>query len=70
MKDKFIVEYCENDGTTSINVYKTYREIVKATGEEYMDIRKIHLMCNGSIVKKFLHPRLKKLETRMKISDI
>lgn len=70
MKDKFIVEYCEKDGSLSINAYKTYREIVKATGEEYMDVRKIHLMCNGSIVKKFLHPRLKKLETRMKISDI
>ena len=70
MKDKFIVEYCEENGSISVNVYKTYREIVMATGEEYMDVRKIHLMCNGTIIKKFLHPRLKKLELKMKINDI
>lgn len=70
MKNKYIVEYIEKDGLISIGIYKTYRAIAKATDEDYTDVRTIHLMCTGVIKKKFLHPRLKKLKTIMKINNL
>jgi hypothetical protein len=71
MKDKFIVVYRkENDVAVSHNIYKSYREIVLATGEDYSDVRTIHMMGNGTMIKKFLHTRLKKLKNRMEIIDI
>ena len=71
MKDKFIVVYRKhNEADMSTNIYKSYREIAKETGEEYSDIRTIHMMGNGSMIKKFLHSRLKKLQGRMQVLDI
>jgi hypothetical protein len=71
MKDKFVVEYRkENDVVYSHYICKSYREIVKVTGESYTDIRAIHMMGNGTMTKKFLHTKLRKLKGKMRILDI
>ena len=71
MKNKYILElYNEKDELESSEICKTYREISIKTNEAYHDCRAIHLMGNGSMKKKFIHPTLKKLQQRMIIKDI
>ena len=71
MRDRFIVNmYDENEELKSSIVCKSYRQIAKETGEEYHVCRNIHLIGNGTIVKKFVHPMMKKLQKRLQILDI
>ena len=71
MKDKFVVEYRKENGVAmSYHMCKSYRDIAKVTGESYTDIRAIHMMGNGTMIKKFLHTNLRKLKGRMQILDI
>jgi len=71
MKDKFVVEHRKENGVAmSYYTCKSYRDIVKVTGESYTDVRAIHMMGNGTMTKKFLHANLRKLKGRMLILDI
>ena len=71
MKVKYILEtYDENHNLITSEQHKTYIDIALATGEDYHNCRLIHLIGNGSIKRKFLHPVLKRLQKRIKIIDI
>jgi hypothetical protein len=61
MKDKYIVELYDDEGKLqSSSIYKSYKQISKDLGEAYHDCRAIHLIGNGSMKKKFVHPTLKR----------
>ena len=71
MRTKYIVEfYDENGELEKTHECKTYREMAQITDIEYHNIRTLHMIGNGTLTKKFMHPTLTKLQKKIKIIDI
>ena len=71
MKDKFILETIDEEGNviTSEN-YKSYSDISKKIGCNYMCVRTINRITEGLIEKKFPHRELKHFLKTYRIRNI
>lgn len=67
--NKFIVTFIDGAGNPT-KTYKSYKEIGDDLHFEYHIIRELHKISEGTVQRKFLHPNLKYLSTKLKIESI
>ena len=67
--NKFVVTWIDGVGNPT-KEYKSYKHIEEDLHLEYHNIRELHKLCENNIQRKFLHPNLKYLSTKIKIETI
>lgn len=67
--NKFIVTWIDGTGNPT-KLYKSYKELCSDLHMEYHVVRELHKISENPLQRKFLHPNLKYLSTKLKIESI
>lgn len=66
---KYIVKF-HHDENKNHKCYRTYKEISEDINLPYHVVRELHKNCDGYIERKYLHEKLKRLVTQVKIQTL